>query len=126
VIGDLGEDVSKPGTRVDAPRAIGWNGAGGCVMVAQDRQVNFSRTVWMIFHCRGIDSNVSVMVSPSLANLPLQHGQAVGPGMTTHSRGRCAGKGARTGLARVKLRTVSPSSDCRASAAAASVSSSSS
>ena len=56
------------------------------------RQVNFSRTVWITFHCRGTTSSVSVMSSPSLASLPPQHGQAVGPGITTRSRGRCAGK----------------------------------
>ena len=38
------------------------------------------------------------MSSPSLASLPPQQGQAVGPAITTRSRGRCAGKGARTGL----------------------------
>src|SRR5215831_6862974 len=26
------------------PRAITWKGAGGCVIVSQDRQLNFSRT----------------------------------------------------------------------------------
>jgi hypothetical protein len=26
------------------PRTIVWNGAGGCVIVSQDRQLNFSRT----------------------------------------------------------------------------------
>jgi hypothetical protein len=26
------------------PRAIAWKGAGGCVIVSQDRQLNFSRT----------------------------------------------------------------------------------
>src|SRR5262245_31290826 len=26
------------------PRTIAWNGAGGCVIVSQDRQLNFSRT----------------------------------------------------------------------------------
>jgi hypothetical protein len=29
------------------PLAIGWKGAGGWVIVSQDRQLNFSRTVWM-------------------------------------------------------------------------------
>ena len=82
------------------PRAIGWNGAGGWVMLSQVRQENFSRTVWTIFHWRGITSNVSVIVSPSLTSLPLQQGQAVGPGMTTRSRGRWAGSGPRTGFAR--------------------------
>ena len=70
------------------PRAIGWNGAGGWVTVSQARQVNFSRTVWITFQRRGITSRVSVMLSPSLASLPPQHGQAVGPGITTRSRGK--------------------------------------
>ena len=30
-----------------------WNGAGGWVIFSHDRQVNFSRTVWITFHCRG-------------------------------------------------------------------------
>ena len=76
------------------------------MIVSQARQVNFSRTVWITFHCRGITSSVSVTSSPSLASLPPQHGQALGPGMTTRSRGRCAGSGARTGFRRVKLLTV--------------------
>jgi hypothetical protein len=54
-------------------------------------------------------SSVSVTSSPSLASLPPQHGQA-GAGITTRSRGRCAGKGARTGFLRVKLGTTVPSS----------------
>jgi hypothetical protein len=29
------------------PRAMTWNEAGGCVIVSQDRQENFSRTVWI-------------------------------------------------------------------------------
>src|SRR5918911_1356390 len=54
-----------------------WNGAGGWVIASQRRQVNFSRTVWITFHCRGTTSSVSVMSSPSLASLPPQHGQAL-------------------------------------------------
>ena len=54
--------------------------------------------------------SVSVTSSPSLASLPPQHGQAAGAGITTRSRGRCAGKGARTGFLRVKLGTTVPSS----------------
>jgi hypothetical protein len=39
-------------------------------------------------------SSVSVMSSPSLRSRGLpQHRQAVGPGSTTRSRGRCLGKG---------------------------------
>jgi len=64
--------------------------------LSHDRQVNFSRTVWITFHCRGTTSNVSVMSSPSLDSLPPQAGHAQGAGPTTRSRGRCAGNGART------------------------------
>ena len=35
------------------PRGVTWNGAGGCVIVSQFRHENFSRTVWITFHCRG-------------------------------------------------------------------------
>jgi transposase len=84
-----------------APRAIGWNGAGGWVIVSHARHTNFSRTVWITFHRRGMLSRVSVTVSPSLHRAPPQQGHAVGPGMTTRSRGRCAGRGPRTGLRRV-------------------------
>jgi hypothetical protein len=65
-----------------------WNGAGGCVIFSHDRQVNFSRTVWMTFHWRGTTSRVSVTSSPSLTSLPPQHGQEGGAGTTTRSRGR--------------------------------------
>jgi hypothetical protein len=58
------------------PRAIGCDGAGGCVIASQDRHENFSRTCWMTFHCRGITSNVSVTSSPSLCRTPPQHGLA--------------------------------------------------
>ena len=108
------------------PRAIGWNGAGGCVIVSQVRQVNFSRTVWITFHCRGITSSVSVTVSPSSDSLPWQHGHSVGPGITTRSRGRCAGNGPRTGLARVARPATSPAGSGRLASASAVVASSSS
>jgi acetamidase/formamidase len=36
------------------PRGVTWNGAGGCVIFSHSRQENFSRTVWITFHCRGI------------------------------------------------------------------------
>jgi len=90
--------------------------------------VNFSRTVWITFHLRGTTSNVSVTSSPSLDRRPLQQGQAVGPGITTRSRGRCAGKGPRTGLRRIGPRAarspaVSGSRAASSSAAAASNSS---
>jgi hypothetical protein len=89
-------------------RAIGWNGAGGCVIRSQERQVNFSRTVWITFQRRGTTSSVSVMSSPSFASLPPQQGHAVGLGTTTRSRGRWAGSGARTGERRGKRRTSVP------------------
>jgi hypothetical protein len=44
-------------------------GAGGWVMVSQDRRVNFSRTVCTTCHCRGMDSRLSVIVSPQLGEL---------------------------------------------------------
>jgi hypothetical protein len=45
------------------------------------RQGNFSRTCWITFHWRGIDSSVSVTVSPNLrSRLPPQQRQVVGPG----------------------------------------------
>ena len=77
---------------------MGWNGAGGWVMTSQERQLKRSRTVCSTFHWRGITSSVSVTSSPSLESLPPQHGQALGAGSTTRSRGRCPGRGARTGL----------------------------
>jgi hypothetical protein len=89
------------------------------VIFSHDRQVNFSRTIRITFHCRGTTSRVSVMVSPSLANLPPRHGHAVGLGTTTRSRGRCAGKGARTGFLRVKGRTAVSSLDAAVSSSAA-------
>jgi hypothetical protein len=70
-----------------------------------------------------------VIVSPSLDSVPPQHGQFAGDGSTTRSRGRCAGSGARTGLARVNGRTVLLSGAAVAAAtssSAAAVSSSSS
>jgi hypothetical protein len=48
------------------PRGVTWKGAGGCVTVSQLRHENFSHTVWITFHCRGMTSSVSVMSSPSL------------------------------------------------------------
>ena len=86
--------------------AITWNGAGAWLIFSQSRQVNFSRTCWITFHWRGITSSVSVMSSPSLrSRVPPQHGQVVGPGSTTRSRGRCSGKGWRAGRLRVKATT---------------------
>ena len=63
------------------PRGIAWNGAGGWLIFSQARQVNFSRTVWITFHCRGITSRVSVTSSPSrLSFSEPQQGQAFGFG----------------------------------------------
>src|SRR5215469_10877629 len=63
------------------PRAIAWNGAGGWVIVSQDRQLNFSRTCSVTNHCRGTTSSVLVIFSPILQSLLLpQHGHAVGAG----------------------------------------------
>jgi hypothetical protein len=68
--------------------------------------VNFSRTCWITFHWRGIDSSASVMVSPSFRSLlPPQHWQVVGPGTTTRSRGSCSGNGLRAGRLRVNAAT---------------------
>src|SRR4249920_2184390 len=36
------------------PRGVTWNGAGGWVIVSHSRHENFSRTVCITFHCRGI------------------------------------------------------------------------
>src|SRR5690349_1232590 len=57
-------------------------------------------------------------VSPNLANAPPQQGHAVGPGMTIRSRGKCAGRGPRTGLRRVKLLTTLPAWSALTSVAA--------
>src|SRR5205823_8526434 len=48
---------------------------------------------------------------------PPQQGHAVRPGMTTRSRGRCAGSGPRTGLRRVKVVTTLPAWSALASMA---------
>ena len=71
------------------PRGVTWNGAGGCVIVSHSRHENFSRTVWITFHCRGITSSVSVMSSPSFDSfVEPQQGQRSGAGITMRSRGR--------------------------------------
>src|ERR1700746_2036717 len=85
------------------PRGVTWNGAGGCVIVSQARHENFSRTVWITFHWRGITSNVSVMSSPNFVSfLDPQHGQVSGAVITTRSRGRCSENGLREGRLRLK------------------------
>ena len=71
------------------PRGVTWKGAGGWVIVSQFRHENFSRTVWITFHWRGITSSVSVMSSPSFDSLAEpQHGQFSGAVMTIRWRGR--------------------------------------
>ena len=71
------------------PRGVTWNGAGGCVIFSQSRHENFSRTVWITFHRRGMTSSVSVMSSPSLDSFDdPQQGQLSGAAITTRSRGR--------------------------------------
>ena len=74
--------------------SVGWKGAGGCVIRSQSRQVNFSRTVWITFHWRGMTSSVSVTSSPSFAIRPEpQQTHVGGASITTRSRGRCSGNG---------------------------------
>jgi hypothetical protein len=60
------------------PRAIAWNGAGGCVIVSQDRQLNFSRTCSVTNHCRGTTSSVSVTSLADLAELAAAAARARG------------------------------------------------
>ena len=71
------------------PRGVGWNGAGGWEIFSQSRQVNFSRTVWITFHWRGMTSSVSVTSSPIFESFrEPQHAQASGGVTTTRSRGK--------------------------------------
>jgi hypothetical protein len=92
--------------------------------------VNFSRTVWITFHCRGTTSSVSVTSSPIFAiRSDPQQAQVEEASTTTRSRGRCSGNGFFTGLRRSKARTfVTFSAACsaRMASSAAAVSSSSS
>jgi hypothetical protein len=39
---------------------MAWNGAGAWLIFSQSRQLNFSRTVSITFHWRGITSSVRV------------------------------------------------------------------
>ena len=50
VLAELGVKDHRQQAGTGSARAIGWNGAGGWVIVSQARQVNFSRTVWITFH----------------------------------------------------------------------------
>src|SRR6266508_3823808 len=89
------------------PRGVTSKGAGGWVIFSQSRHENFSRTVWITFHCRGTTSSVSVISSPSFDSLfEPQQGQLSGGGITTRSRGRWAGNGLRDGRLRWKDLTV--------------------
>ena len=69
------------------------------MIVSQSRQENFSRTVWITFHWRGITSSVSVMSSPSFDSLRRTAARAAlrRRRSTTRSRGRCSGNGLRDG-----------------------------
>src|SRR5271156_7184150 len=83
------------------PRGVTWNGAGGWVIVSHARHENFSRTVWITFHWRGITSSVSVTSSPNFESFfDPQQGQLSGAGITTRSRGRWSGNGLREGRLR--------------------------
>src|SRR4051812_26652082 len=76
-------------------------------MVSQVLQENFSRTVWITFHWRGMLSSVSVIVSPNLHSLAEpQQGQIVGAGTTTRSRGRWSGNGLCDDLLRENAATL--------------------
>ena len=76
------------------PLATAWNGAGAWLIFSQSRQVNFSRTVSITFHRRGVVSSVCVTSSPSLRRrLPPQNAQVVGdrspPARASDGRGTC-------------------------------------
>ena len=108
MLAELLEQRSWPaGSGPPSRAAMTWKGAGAWLIVSQSRQVNFSRTCWITFHCRGMTSSVSVTSSPSLRSAsPPQQLQAVGPGTTTRSRGRCSGNGLRAGRLRMKAATT--------------------
>jgi hypothetical protein len=61
-----------------------------------------------------------------LASLSPQQGQAVGPGITTRSRGKYAGKGARTGFLRAKGSTAVRSTGAAAASSSAALAAASS
>ena len=68
----------EAGPRPASRRSHG-TGAGAWLIFSQSRQVNFSRTVSITFHCRGINSKVLVTSSPILrSRLPPQQPQAAG------------------------------------------------
>lgn len=106
---------------------MAWNGAGAWLIFSQSRQENFSRTVSITFHWRGTTSSVRVTSSPNLRRRLLpQHSQAVGPSITTRSRGRCSGKVWRSARLRVNPRTVVVLATARSAASSSSVASASS
>ncbi len=71
------------GQKVGPGRAPGRY-AGGCVIVSHSRHENFSHTVWITFHCRGMTSKVSVASSPNLDSVvEPQQGQRSGAGLST-------------------------------------------
>jgi hypothetical protein len=77
------------------------------MIFSQSRQENFSRTVSITFHRRGVVSSVRVTSSPSLCRrAPPQHAQVVGGSITTRSRGRWSGNVSRSARRRVKGPTV--------------------
>src|SRR5438477_4489156 len=65
-----------------------WNGAGAWLIFSQSRQVNFSRTCWITFHCRGITSSVSVTSSPNFTQPRAAAAQAGGRSRLDHPLAR--------------------------------------
>ena len=94
----LGE---KSGLRV-TQGLTAWNGAGGWESFSQLRQVNFSRTVSITFHWRGITSSVSVTSSPTFDSRcepepwPCESESAGRGDRGPEHRGRCHGEIPRT------------------------------
>jgi hypothetical protein len=111
-------------------RGVTWNGAGGWLIVSQVRHENFSRTVWITFHCRGTTSIVSVISSPNFDSRDdPQQGQLSGAAITMRSRGRWSGNGSREGRLRWNdwtVRDLAAACSAASSSSAADASSSSS
>ncbi len=109
------------------PRGVAWKGAGDWLIFSQSRQVNFSRTVWITFHWRGITSSVSVTSSPIFAiRAEPQQVQLAGASMMTRSRAKCSGKGLRAGRRRSKAETFVTFAATRSAMISSSVASASS